>query len=174
MLFSAGAGVAILNAYLSFLRYPLHRLRGRSPDTYRHASGFPMVGTLLLVLGWLLMPSSPWAHISLVLFLVADTGGPLWFVALTIYAWITESDAKESCTVDSEQNVECCTHGRAHATYVCKHLLEGASTAWYSGEPEPDGAWPDAWCDQCHVHYEAEGEWNEASETAADLSSTIK
>jgi hypothetical protein len=63
----------------------------------------------------------------------------------------------------------CKDHGDAYKTYVCRHLLEGINTEWYSGEVDDDHPWPDAWCGICHTFFKAEGEWNERSEVAAEL-----
>jgi hypothetical protein len=70
--------------------------------------------------------------------------------------------------------IECCTHGKAIATYVCAHLIDGSNSEWFSGEPDADDQWPDAWCGRCHAHFLAEGEWNDVSETAAKADGGIK
>jgi hypothetical protein len=72
------------------------------------------------------------------------------------------------------KTIGCCDHGQAHETYVCKHLIEGTNTDWYSGEVDDEHEWPDSWCGNCNKFYEAEGEWNEESEQAAELSTNIK
>ena len=57
---SLGALIACVNFYLSFLRYPIYRLLGRSQDQYRFVSGYPIAGTVLVVLAWLLLPADDW------------------------------------------------------------------------------------------------------------------
>jgi len=70
--------------------------------------------------------------------------------------------------------IECSTHGPAYVTYVCRHLIEGTNTHWYSGEVDEEHPWPDSWCAICHQFYEAEGEWNDKSEAAAHIEDTLK
>jgi hypothetical protein len=72
------------------------------------------------------------------------------------------------------QTVECCEHGKGYATYVCCHLINGQNRHWHSAAPNVENQWPDSWCSVCNQFFEVEGEWNEASEQAADLSSNIK
>lgn len=43
--------LAVLNFYLSFLRGPIHRWRGRSLDGYRNVTGIPVIGTALAAVG---------------------------------------------------------------------------------------------------------------------------
>ena len=42
----------MLNAYLSWLKYPLYRLRGGLAEGYRHESDFPLIGPLLVAIAW--------------------------------------------------------------------------------------------------------------------------
>jgi hypothetical protein len=72
---------------------------------------------------------------------------------------------------DSEDKVQCSIHGANEATFMCKHLVEGEKQGFNLGyDPEnPDSLYPDAWCDQCEDVLDAEGEWNDKSETFADI-----
>ena len=68
--------------------------------------------------------------------------------------------------------VECCDHGRQQATFVCQHLLESVRTGAPVGfhcarEDEPRS---DAWCDACEAVRQAEGGWNDRSESVAGIS----
>src|SRR5438876_188048 len=45
--FLVGGFVCLLNFYLSWLSFPLHRLRGLSPESFRSHSGFPLIGSIL-------------------------------------------------------------------------------------------------------------------------------
>jgi hypothetical protein len=79
VLLALGAFVTLANVYLSFIRYPVHLALGGSRETYRWASGVPLVGSLLL---WLSIPllssfGLRWFAAALSLF---DTGGIHWFV----------------------------------------------------------------------------------------------
>ena len=75
-----GGLVACLNFYQSFLAAPLHRLRhGTAPE--RVASGFPLVGSLLLgAVAWAL-PLGSSMQVAALALLALDTGGPHWLVA---------------------------------------------------------------------------------------------
>lgn len=70
--------------------------------------------------------------------------------------------------------ISCKEHGNVQRTYICRHLADGTSIQWYAPPALPDDPWPDAWCEACHAHLLAEGEWNEASETAAGGADNIK
>ena len=78
-LFGLGAVVSSVNFYLSFLRYPLFILRGRSRDDFRFVSGLPMIG-MFVIPGLALAPASPWLSIASLALLLADTGNIPWFV----------------------------------------------------------------------------------------------
>jgi hypothetical protein len=78
----AGGLVAGLNFYLSFLRYPLHRATGRP---YRHVSGLPLLGSLLLFPFAALHLESPLLLGLSVLFLCLDTGGIAWLAAVLLW-----------------------------------------------------------------------------------------
>ena len=73
----------LLNFYLSFVRPALFRWRYGSLEQYRHVSGFPMVGTILVVVGGLLgFGSVVTASFGLSAMLL-DTGGSFWFLLAT-------------------------------------------------------------------------------------------
>jgi len=84
VLFGLGTFITLLNVYLSFLRYPIHHVRGGTREDYRWVSGVPLVGSLLL---WLSIPLLPW--VGLRWFAVAislfDTGGIHWFAATMLW-----------------------------------------------------------------------------------------
>jgi hypothetical protein len=69
----------VLNFYLSFVRYPLHRWRFGEAK-YHGVSGVPLFGTLLVMLGLPVMPHAIWPVALCFVLLLVDTGGPLWFV----------------------------------------------------------------------------------------------
>ena len=70
---------------------------------------------------------------------------------------------------ESQNTVECSTHGTTEATYVCQHLIRGERLGFNLGyNPEnPDQLYPDAWCDQCEKIMQAEGGWNNETEHLA-------
>lgn len=84
-----GIGIAVfamLIACFNFLlssRALLHRWKHGSLAGYKHVSGFPMVGTFVVVVGTLLgFGSAPCAVLGLVA-MALDTGGTVWFVIAT-------------------------------------------------------------------------------------------
>ena len=85
--FSLGALICLANFYFSFLRYPLHRLRGFQPESYRWVSGIPMLGTLLVGLSLVALHTSPIVLYVAVALMLVDTGGPLWFGIAMLYQW---------------------------------------------------------------------------------------
>jgi hypothetical protein len=79
-----GGAVCVLNFYLSFLRYPVHALRGKA-DEYRWVSGLPLLGSALVVLSLSLVQLPIWALVIGVIVAALDTGGMHWFVG--VLAW---------------------------------------------------------------------------------------
>lgn len=76
---------------------------------------------------------------------------------------------------EDEQHVECFTHGKQQATYVCQHLVQslrdGEPRGFWSAEPEAGDLRPDSWCDACEeMVTETGGEWNDESEAFAGVS----
>jgi predicted membrane channel-forming protein YqfA (hemolysin III family) len=85
VLFGLGTLITFLNFYLSFVRYPLYRLRGGATDEYKWVSGAPLVGSLLLWVSAAVLrqyPGFAWAAIVISLF---DTGGFHWFIASILW-----------------------------------------------------------------------------------------
>lgn len=81
-----GLLIAALNAYLSFVRPVLFQLatRAQTPrPRYRHVSGFPLVGTLLLTAAALASVGAVGTGLLGIGALVIDTGGTAWFVIAT-------------------------------------------------------------------------------------------
>ncbi len=77
--YSLGAWVCLLNFYTSFLRFPIHRLRGGSEEDYKFVSGIPLVGVLVL-LGMALLPINTYITLASIALIVMDTGSVTWFV----------------------------------------------------------------------------------------------
>ena len=58
------------------------------------------------------------------------------------------------------ETVDCNEHGPSYETFVCKHLVAQPHQVWFSCEPTKDDPWPDAWCSECNLTFEANGnEW---------------
>ena len=71
--------MTLLNFWLSFLVRPLHVWKdGTAPQ--RIPSGIPFMGSALVILGVWLNPAFATYLVGAAL-LLADTGGPLWFLA---------------------------------------------------------------------------------------------
>jgi hypothetical protein len=62
---------------------------------------------------------------------------------------------------DDIDEVDCKTHGPSSATFICEHLLANPVQRWICNPPAEDDRWPDAWCADCEVHFQKEGEWND-------------
>ncbi|MFC1542880.1 hypothetical protein ACFL4M_03220 [Pseudomonadota bacterium] len=80
-----GALFCGLNFYISFLRYPVHKLLGRSEDSFQWVSGVPLLGTLLVFVAFILLSENPLFFWSSILLVLIDTGGPLWFAGSVLY-----------------------------------------------------------------------------------------
>ncbi len=79
----AAAVLGLFNFHLSFVRPLLFRWRYGSLAKYRHVSGFPVFGTLLVLVGGLLgFGAVITASVGLTAMLL-DTGGPPWFLLTT-------------------------------------------------------------------------------------------
>ena len=73
-----GGAICALNFYLSFLRYSVHALL-RKRDQVRSISGFPFVGSGLVVLSLVLGQLASRAVLLGVTVAALDTGGIQWF-----------------------------------------------------------------------------------------------
>src|ERR1051325_3826671 len=66
--------------------------------------------------------------------------------------------------------VQCETHGETEETFVCGHLISGAVGLGFNrAEPTEDKPFPDAWCDDCNVIYEAHGGWSDETESLISI-----
>lgn len=84
-IFSFGGLICLVNFYLSFLRGPLHQLFAKEKTEYSWVSGFPFLGTLLVLgSGFFLKEYQPILVLGVMLILV-DTGGPHWFLGAMLY-----------------------------------------------------------------------------------------
>lgn len=80
---TGGALIAGLNFYLSFIRPLFYFALHWSRDGYRHVSGAPFVGTLLICAGAAFeFGNVGWSLLGIAAYLL-DTGGVLWFVVAT-------------------------------------------------------------------------------------------
>jgi len=96
--FVVGAFLCITNFYLSFLSYPLHRLRGLPRESYRWNSGIPLFGSLLVGLSLLGLYPLPCMLPAAIALIVIDTGGIHWFVGVMIYQSVFRKNQKNANT----------------------------------------------------------------------------
>ena len=79
----AAAGIALINIWLSYLRFRFFRWRTGSWSGYTHISALPAIGTLLVLMGGIVGFG---AWVSAVVGIAAsfvDTGGLPWFLVST-------------------------------------------------------------------------------------------
>jgi len=84
VLMALGGLICLANAYLSFVRYGVHRLRGGIRETYRHVSSVPLVGSVLVAVALIGLWNSMPARIIGLVIMAIDTGGLHWF-AISIF-----------------------------------------------------------------------------------------
>jgi hypothetical protein len=75
--FALGACVSLLNFYLSWIRAPLFRALGRSPQW---VSGLPLIGSLLLAISAALLWQARGLAVTALVLAAIDTGGIHWFL----------------------------------------------------------------------------------------------
>src|SRR5215208_2518489 len=84
--FALGALVVWVNVYTSFVRYPLHRLRGGTRENFKWVSGIPLVGMIFLCVAAACFgkphPQLAWTALGLILL---DTGGPVGALMTLLY-----------------------------------------------------------------------------------------
>jgi hypothetical protein len=81
--------VCLLNFHLSFVRFLLHLARGGRRESYHYVSGFPLVGSLFVLLGAGIVGLPQYSRGLTAGFAVVallDTGGIHWFLATMIYS----------------------------------------------------------------------------------------
>jgi hypothetical protein len=94
VLFAFGAYLCALNFYLSFLRYPLYLRRGLPKESYKFASGIPIIGSLILFLLARYTNLPPVMFYAAIGLIIADTGGIHWAVASIAYYGLKEIKGK--------------------------------------------------------------------------------
>ena len=98
--FGVGAWVCLLNFYLAFLRYPLHRLRGLSKESYHWVSGVPILGSLFVALSLFELHSLA-GMLPIGIGLIAiDTGGIHWFIGSMIHQFLQARKSRQDVEFD--------------------------------------------------------------------------
>jgi hypothetical protein len=91
---------------------------------------------------------------------------------------IQSLDASEPVVSATEGLIRCGTHGTVRHAFICGHLVEQARSdtkplVYYLADEadlQPDSTEaPCAWCASCDAVLHREGEWNDATEAAADI-----
>lgn len=68
------------------------------------------------------------------------------------------------------KTIMCPTHGESERTYVCDHLTgDSAGLGFHRAEPDEEDQFPDAWCDNCNLIFEAHDGWNDQSEGLVEV-----
>ncbi len=88
-LFTVGCFFCLLNIYISFLRFPLHRLRGGTRDDFKWSSGAPIIGSLIVLLSIGFVASVPLLHGFGIFCMIFDTGGLHWFAGTMAYMYLS-------------------------------------------------------------------------------------
>ena len=88
-----GGLTCLVNFYLSFLRYPLFKLRGRESQ-YRWVSGFPLIGSLLVVAALVIGGFRGWLFVLGLVLATIDTGGLHWFVGTQVVSTLRDAKPK--------------------------------------------------------------------------------
>ena len=78
-----GGFIALLNIFLSFGRPLVLRTRGIPISEQSNVSGFPILGSLLLMVTAIPLFPRLWPCAVVTALLLLDTGGPLWFLFCT-------------------------------------------------------------------------------------------
>lgn len=84
-LLALGTLITSVNCYLSFLRYPIHRLQGGTRENYQWVSGLPVFGSLFLWISIPFLSTSPWLMCFAIVFSLLDTGGLHWVLVLVLW-----------------------------------------------------------------------------------------
>ncbi len=86
----------------------------------------------------------------------------------------SSADEKQRIFMSENKKVDCFNHGLRNQAFVCQHLICGdAKGFWEPFDSDPTRQYPDgelnAWCDECDKILMKEGDWNEKSETFAQI-----
>jgi hypothetical protein len=87
-----GGLICCLNFYLSFLRYPIHRVSGGEKDNYKWYSGLPVIGSLFVAISLLTYWQTTSIFIVAIILIAIDTGGIHWFLGTILYHAVMNKD----------------------------------------------------------------------------------
>ena len=87
-----GGLICCLNFYLSFLRYPIHRIGGGKKHSYKWVSGFPLIGSLFVAISLFIYWQTTWIFVAAIILIAIDTGGIYWLLGTTFYRAVIKKD----------------------------------------------------------------------------------
>lgn len=95
VIWSLGALIGMVNFYLSFLHYPVHILFRGSKEDYRYVSGYPVMGSVFVFVGYSYsqLDFIPAASLALVFL---DTGGIPWILFMCLLMALKSKVSNES------------------------------------------------------------------------------
>ena len=96
-----GGLLCCLNFYLSFLRYPIHRLTGHKKEDYKWTSGIPLFGSLFVALSLLSFWRVSWVLVLSLILIVIDTGGIHWFLGVMLYQEILKKNKASNQAIEA-------------------------------------------------------------------------
>ena len=66
--------------------------------------------------------------------------------------------------------IQCETHGESEKAFVCIHITgDAAGLGFNREEPSEEKPFPDAWCDDCELIFEAHDGWNDESSKLTEI-----
>ena len=66
--------------------------------------------------------------------------------------------------------INCPKHGESAKTFVCSHLTEeSVGLGFNHQEPSEENPYPDAWCDDCEIIFQAHQGWNDESSKLVEV-----
>ena len=95
-LLALGGVLCCLNFYLSFLRCLVHRMSGKSSESYRHVSGIPLLGSLLVAVSLFKFWQPSWLLAAAIGLILVDTGGLHWFLGTIVYDAISNKAGRQA------------------------------------------------------------------------------
>ena len=68
------------------------------------------------------------------------------------------------------ETIQCRTHGETQSTYVCNHVINPAAGRGFNrDDPSDDNPFPDAWCDDCEIIFQAHDGWTDEAQKLAEI-----
>ena len=72
--------------------------------------------------------------------------------------------------LDMANTIHCHVHGECTEAFVCSHLTEGSAGLGFNREePSEEKPFPDAWCDDCDLIFQAHEGWTDESQELVEI-----